>query len=79
MSDPVTVSGDDARELLNDVMTTVLKKIIDDPKGRDSYLAAFKIILDTEFGGLHDDLKKTLVAYLELKECIAKTPEDVDR
>lgn len=79
MSENVTVTGEEAHELLNTVMTNTLRKMAQDRENRESYLSAFKIILDTEFSGLQDDLKKTLVAYLELKESIIKSPEDVDR
>ena len=65
------VQGKEAEELLNEVMTLTLEKIVEDPDQRPEYLAAFQMMLDTEFTGIPDHLKKTLSAYLTLKERIA--------
>lgn len=67
---PEVVKGTQATELLNDVMTLTLEKMTTDVDNRQGYLDAFKMILDTEFDGIVDDLKKTLIAYLILKERI---------
>jgi hypothetical protein len=64
------VQGKEAEDLLNEMMTMTLEKIVENPNEKDVYLDAFQMILDNEFSGIPDNLKKTLSQYLLMKERI---------
>lgn len=64
------VQGKEAEDLLNEMMTMTLEKIVENPDEKDVYLDAFQMILDNEFSGIPTNLKKTLSQYLLMKERI---------
>ena len=64
------VQGKEAEDLLNEMMTMTLEKIVEDPDQKHVYLDAFQMILDNEFSGIPTNLKKALSQYLVLKERI---------
>jgi hypothetical protein len=67
---PNILTGTDAEDILNDLLTTTLENMIKEPDNKNIFLDAFHLVLDNEFQGISAEFKKTLIAYLNLKERI---------
>ncbi len=66
------VQGKEAEDLLNEVMTNVLEKMVKNPERAEVYLKAFNMIMDSDFTGISDEVKNVLSEYLLLKQKIIK-------
>ncbi len=75
VNDPENVNDED---LLGQVMTSTLQKMLADPGNRDSYLKAFRMILDVDTSGIPDNMKTMLMHYMELKETLVKKNDIVE-
>lgn len=67
---PDILTGSDAEDILNDLLSTTMENIVKEPENKTIFLDAFNLVLENEFQGISTEFKKTLIAYLNLKERI---------